>query len=313
MKEDIAFQNEDVLLKGTLTKPDAVGTYPVVIVAHTSSAGTRDYGVYQHLAGLLSSSGVAVFLFDRRGSGGSTGDFETATFLDLAADMQAAINCLKRRSDIDPKHIGLWGMSQGGWIAPLTASISADVSFVVAVSAVGVSPAEQMNYSAEFNLREKRFSEETIGQMLELRGLVNMYYRGDADRIALQEKLDMAHSEAWFSLAYLDETLPEDPAVSKWFQEMDFDPVPVMQKINVPVLLLYGERDPWVPIAKSIARWEEYCPNDVTLHQIKDANHFMVSIAQSGLRGDEGPQVDEYSTGLIRWVKQQVRQMPHSP
>lgn len=306
MKEEITFQNENVLLKGTLSKPDMTGPYPVVIVAHTSAAGTRDFGVYQHLADVLLDCGVAVFIFDRRGSGDSTGKFETATFFDLAADMQAAIDYLKLRSDIDPKHIGLWGMSQGGWIAPLTAANSGDVAFVIAISAVGVSPAEQMNFSAEYELREKKISEKTISQMLELRGLVDDYFRGIANRSEVQDKLNEFRNEAWLSLAYLDGPLPEDPTAVKWYQEMDFDPIPSIQKINVPVLLLYGECDPWVPIAKSIARWEEFGPKDLTIHQIKGANHFMISIAQSGIRGDKGPQVEEYSIILTQWVKQQV-------
>jgi hypothetical protein len=171
MQEEITFRNENVLLKGTLTKPDIDDPCPVVIVTHTSNHGHRDFGVYQHLTNLLPTRGTAVFLYDRRGSGASTGDFETASFFDLAADAQAAIDLLKSRSDIDAKHIGVWGMSQGGWIAPLTASKSADISFIIAVSAVGVTPAEQMNYSAEFELREKGYSEDALKQMSELRSL----------------------------------------------------------------------------------------------------------------------------------------------
>lgn len=306
MKEDITFQNDDVILNGTLTKPDTTGPYPVVIAAHTSAAGTRDFGVYQHLAQVLPPCGVAVFLFDRRGSGKSTGKFETASFFDLAADMQASIDILKLRSDIDTKQIGLWGMSQGGWIAPLTAVKSADVAFVAAISAAGVSPAEQMSYSAEFELREKGFSDKAISQMLKLRGLVDDYFRGSAKRAELQEKLNVYRNEAWFSLAYLDGPLPENPTTEKWYQEMDFDPIPSIQNIDVPVLLLYGERDPWVPIPKSIARWEEFGPKDLTIHQIKDANHFMISISDSGLQGDQGPLVEEYSTILTQWMKQQI-------
>jgi pimeloyl-ACP methyl ester carboxylesterase len=306
MIEEINFHNGDVLLNGTLTKPEAMGTYPVVIAAHTSGAGTRDFGVYQHLADILPPCGVAVFLFDRRGSRKSTGNFETATFFDLASDIQAAIDHLKLRSDIDPKRIGLWGMSQGGWIAPLVAANSNDVSFIIAVSAAGVSPAEQMDYSAEFELREKGFSDKEIKQMLDLRGLVDNYCRGKADRSKVEEKLNAFRGETWFSLAYLDGPLPEDPTVIKWFQEMDYDPIPAIKKLDVPVLLLYGERDPWVPIAESIARWKEYGPKDLTTHQIKDGNHFMISIAHSDIRGEEGPQVEEYSTILTQWVKEQV-------
>jgi pimeloyl-ACP methyl ester carboxylesterase len=306
MKEDINFQNGDAILNGTLAKPEVTGPYPIVVIAHTSAAGTRDFGVYQHLASVLPTCGVAVFIFDRRGSGKSTGEFESATFFDLAADIQAAIDNLKLRIDINSKQIGLWGMSQGGWIAPLTAAESTDVAFVIGISAVGVSPAKQMNYSAEYELRENGFSIKAIRQMLELRGLVDDYFRGIANRSEVQEKLNVFRDEAWFSLAYLNGPLPEDPTTSKWNQEMDFDPIISIQKIKVPVLLLYGERDPWVPITKSIARWEEYGPKDLTIHQIKGANHFMKSIAYSGIRGDKGPQVEEYSTILTKWVKQQI-------
>jgi len=306
MKEEIIFRNKGVRLKGTLTKPDINNICPVVVVTHTSNAGRREFGVYQHLANLLSTRGIAVFLYDRRGSGESSGDFETATFFDLAADAQAAIDHLKLRSDIDPKHIGIWGMSQGGWIAPLTASKSADVAFIIAVSAVGVSPAEQMNYSAEYELREKGFPEEAIKRMLEFRGLVDEFYHGKADRSKVQERLDVFHKKSWFPFAYLDDYLPEDPTIEKWYQEMDFNPLPIIQDIHVPVLLLYGEQDPWMPILKSIAVWKEHGPDDLTIRQIRDANHFMVSIAHSGIRGDEGPQVEEYSTVLIRWLKQRL-------
>jgi hypothetical protein len=63
------------------------------------------------LADLVPANGIAVFTYDRRGSGDSTGDFKTATFFDLAADAGAAIDHLKTRSDIDPKCIGVWDMS----------------------------------------------------------------------------------------------------------------------------------------------------------------------------------------------------------
>ena len=306
MKKEITFRNEDVLLKGTLTKPDIDRPCPVVIVTHTSNAGARDFGIYQHLAKLLPHHGIAVFLYDRRGSGDSTGNFATASFFDLATDAQAGINHLKLRSDIDPEHIGVWGMSQGGWIAPLTASKSAEAAFVIAISAVGVSPAEQMNYSAEYDLREQGFPKESIRQMLELRGLVDDFFRGKADRSKVVEKLDVFRKEAWFPFAYLDGGLPEDPTVEKWHQKMDFDPLPIIRGVNVPGLLLYAERDPWVPIDKSIAVWKEYGPDDLTIQQIKDANHFMISIPHAGIRGDEGPQVEAYSIILTQWLKQQL-------
>jgi pimeloyl-ACP methyl ester carboxylesterase len=307
-QEEISVENKEIILKGTLAKPDMTAPYPVVVATHTSHAGTRDFGVYQHLAELLTAHGVAVFLFDRRGSGESSGSFETATFSDLAADVRGAINCLKSRDDIDARRIGLWGMSQGGWIAPLVTAESKDVTFLIAVSAVGVSPAEQMNYSAEYQLREKGYSPDAVSQMLALRGIVDAYYRGDAARSAAQARLDAKRSEPWFPLAYLSPTLPDDPAVAKWYQEMDYDPRPVMQEVRVPVLLIYGEIDPWVPIEKSVSQWRKFGPEDTTVKHIKDANHFMISIDQSGAYESEGEIVTAYSDVLTQWLKQFLEQ-----
>jgi alpha-beta hydrolase superfamily lysophospholipase len=169
--EEIHFQNDAATLAGTLYLPDSGSLHPVLTVAHAASAGTRDFGVYRHLARVLPEEGIGVFVFDRRGSGSSGGKFETASFFDLASDIQAAISRLKLRHDVDVKNLGIWGMSQGGWIAPLAASQSGDVAFIIAVSAPAVSPAEQMDYSARFELSENGFSREDIAQMLALRAL----------------------------------------------------------------------------------------------------------------------------------------------
>lgn len=306
LSEAIAFQNKEITLRGTLSLPSSGGPHPALVVAHTSHAGARDFGVYQHLAQVLPGHGVAVFIFDRRGSGESGGDFKTASFHDLAADVQAALDQLKLRPDMDAGRLGVWGMSQGGWIAPLAASESADVAFVSAVSASGVSPAQQMNYSAEFALRENGFSEEVIAKMLALRALVDDAYRGTADPQVVQEELDSYKGEAWYPLAYLDKTLPESPAETKWALEMDFDPSPMMRKVTVPVLLLYSEIDPWIPVAESIERWVESGPQGITVRKIGDANHFMISIEQAGIVADSGKIVAAYTDALTEWIVRQV-------
>jgi pimeloyl-ACP methyl ester carboxylesterase len=302
---EIRFQNGSVHLVGTLSRPDLPGPNPVVIAAHTSAAGTRDFPVYRHLASTLMEAGISVFLFDRRGSGESTGVFETASFFDLSSDIQAAIDVLRSHPEVDAQRMGLWGMSQGGWIAPLAASRSTDISLVIAVSAAGVSPAKQMNYSAEYALRENGFSDVAVAAMLELRQLIDDYYRGKAKRYRVEMAVHAAHQEEWFPLAYLRDSLPLDPSATKWYQEMDFDPIPVMERLKMPVLLLFGERDPWIPISESISSWREYCPEDLTIQRIISANHFMMPIHKVGLRGDTGYPVVAYACALTEWLKLQ--------
>ncbi|HET8576787.1 MAG TPA: prolyl oligopeptidase family serine peptidase [Methylomirabilota bacterium] len=64
-----------------------------------------------------------------------------------SADALAGVAALKARKEVDPRRIGLLGISQGGWIAPLAATRSADVAFVVTLSGPAVSVGEEIEYS----------------------------------------------------------------------------------------------------------------------------------------------------------------------
>jgi Predicted hydrolase of the alpha/beta superfamily len=76
--------------------------------------------------------------YDKRGVGESTGDWNAATYEDLAGDAVAAVEYLKTRRDIDAAQIGLLGISQAGWIMPLAAVRSKDVAFLISISGAGV-------------------------------------------------------------------------------------------------------------------------------------------------------------------------------
>ena len=79
-------------------------------------------------ARFLIRHGIAVLGYDKRGVGGSTGNWNTASFDDLADDVVAAFAYLKARGDIDGRQIGLLGVSQGGWIMPLAAVRAKDIA-----------------------------------------------------------------------------------------------------------------------------------------------------------------------------------------
>jgi hypothetical protein len=92
----------------------------------------------------LQKNGVAVLLPDKRGSEKSEGDWHTSSFEDLATDTLAAIDFLKNQNMVDVSRIGIVGMSQGGWIAPIVVSESPDVEFVISVVGSSVTTYEQV-------------------------------------------------------------------------------------------------------------------------------------------------------------------------
>lgn len=154
--EQVSFSNGAVKLSGTLYLPAGNERHAALVVFHAANGGTRDFHAYRHLTTALPAAGIAVLVFDRRGSGASTGDFTTATFKDLAGDGLAGIALLKKRRDIDPLRIGVWGVSQGGWLAPLAATLSRDVAFVVSVSVPGGRPPKQTDYDPLITLTKVR-------------------------------------------------------------------------------------------------------------------------------------------------------------
>ena len=76
--------------------------------------------------------------YDKRGVGASTGDWNAATLDDLADDTVAAFDYLKARPEIDPRQIGLLGISQAGWIMPIAGVRAKDVAFIINISGAGV-------------------------------------------------------------------------------------------------------------------------------------------------------------------------------
>ena len=197
-------------------------------------------------------------------------------------------------------------MSQGSWLAPFAATLSEDIAFLIVVSGATVTPAEQMIYSATFALEENGFIEAEIDEMCTLRRLYNNYYRNKASRAATQKRLKEAESQAWFPFSYMSTDLPDDVETTKWHKTLDFDPGTFVDRVEVPTLLVYGEIDPWIPVSKSISQWRKGKTTNLTIKQIKDANHFMLTISSSGIDGDKGTVSSQYQQIMVNWLKEHV-------
>ncbi|HME57144.1 MAG TPA: alpha/beta fold hydrolase, partial [Terracidiphilus sp.] len=131
---DVVFHNGDVMLSGTMYIPRGGGVHPAIVMLQGSGPETR-WGANRFWADYFGRRGIATLIYDKRGSGKSTGDWRTSDFNALAGDALAGINFLARQAGIDPKRIGIHGHSQGASIAPLVASQSETVAFVLADAA----------------------------------------------------------------------------------------------------------------------------------------------------------------------------------
>jgi len=132
------FTNGDVRLSYRLDLPERRGPVGAVVFGHGSGEQTK--GSCRFLADRFLARGLATLCFDKRGVGESTGTFvfvgakdSIPVFDDLASDMAAGVAFLRTRPEIDPKRIGLAGVSQAGWIIPLAAQKSHPAFMVLMV------------------------------------------------------------------------------------------------------------------------------------------------------------------------------------
>lgn len=297
-EEEIQFANGDLRLLGSLLIPAGRGPYPAIILIHGSSTPSRDD--FRFYADLFVRNGIATLIYDKRGTGSAQGGMSQVDLRDLAGDVTAAIGLLKGRSDIDSRRIGLWGHSQGGWVAPIAATRDKSVAFVVGFSAPGVTYADLDKYANASRLRVRGFDSHEIDQATAALRRVDDYVRNGGRASDLQAFLDRTHRTRWASSTTLPRQAPTAEQIRSWlrWRNLDLDPADYWRNVQVPVLLLYGERDDVVPVAVSAERIRGALMNagnsQVTIRIFRGEGHTI-----------SGSQ--EFLDVMVNWVLQATR------
>jgi pimeloyl-ACP methyl ester carboxylesterase len=264
------------------------GGEKALVALHGAGAGTRDFVLYEHLHAALPPAGIGVVTFDRRGEGESTGDSSRGRFQVQARDALAV------REALDVEQVGMWGFSQGGWIAPLAASLSDRVAFVVGVASTGVTPSAQMMYATARQLRLAGYGTDVVTRAVDLRRrFEDSVHDRPVDEDALRVDLLAALDEDWFSHLWLPPGLLDEEGKRLWIEEMDFDPEPIFARVRVPALLFFGEQDSWSPVPESVETWRRAKP---------DAEVAVIAGAEHDLTYPDGTIAPEYERRLVDWL-----------
>ena len=306
---ELQFNNGRTALSGTLYAPQLPGKAPAVIVLHAASVPTRDQALYRHLIQALPPLGIAVFVYDRRGSGKSGGTLADSDYEALADDAIAAQRMLGRDARIDPRRIGFWGLSQGGWLSLLAAARSPEAAFAIAISAPMTTPDVQMNFAVANILRIKGYPEADVEMAVAARTAVDEFERGRLDRATAQARLDAVIDKPWFALTYLDKTFA-DPGKSRWAKEIRHDPLKTLDSVHAPALVIYGAQDPWVPakLSADILRKNAAQYPNIDTAVIAGADHDMMLSAPLEFQIDpkafraQAPDAPEYFSLMAAWL-----------
>jgi pimeloyl-ACP methyl ester carboxylesterase len=294
-EEEVTYANKEagVVLAGTLTMPRGSGPFPAVILIAGTGPHTRDAEMCGHktmlvLADHLTRQGIAVLRFDKRGCGVSSGSFELATSLDFANDVQAGIQYLKSRKEINAKQIGLIGHSEGGTVASIVIAKSQDVAFVVMLASTGVNGEEVLYEEYILFAQAMGEAEEAITKGHKLLSQMVAIVKKEADieiarkkirtlRTEYLEKLSEAQRKS-YQTSTLNEFVEFLMSYFHWLRFfLTFEPTTALKMIQVPVLALFCERDLLVPPKQNLLPFrkalEESGNNDCTILQMPELNH----------------------------------------
>ncbi|MFE1591884.1 alpha/beta hydrolase family protein [Nocardia sp. NPDC058705] len=284
--EDVTYRNGDITIAGTLTEPEGSGPFPAMLMITGSGPQDRNeelagHRPFQLLADTFTRAGYAVLRTDDRGVGGTSGVLDDATYPDLAADVAAGVAFLRSRSEIDPARVGLFGHSEGGYLAPLVAAKpDSNIAFAVLMAGPSVLGAEVLIEQNKVVMAAAGASQEEIDAQV----------RYLTEWSALLRAGDTAGAKA-YSQQHND-SLPEgqrapqaavDSLNTPYMSALiTYDPKPALEALRIPVLAFFGGTDQQVIATQNEPPMRAALTGDpdATVHTFPGLNHLMQPSAE---------------------------------
>jgi len=266
-------------------------------------SGTRDD--WKDEADRFAAVGVATLSYDKPGVGGSEGDWTSQSFDDRAREALCAVRSLQDTAGIESTCVGLLGGSQGGWIAPMAAARSAQVAFVVTLSAAGVSPRDQDLFRLDRQLRRIGLGEAEIDEALVAWHIADDDLRQGRAPVAIVERQRAFRERRWYSYMVFD-----DVAVVGFIEQIwRFDPVPYLERCRCPLLAMWGEEADLVPVRSSREIFDRALRkarnNRVSLRVFAGADHDLRSLG-------DGKEIAGLVELIANWIEEAVGEGVHA-
>lgn len=307
-RENVKFQNGDVTLTGTFFLPTTPGPHPAL--ALVPGSGDILHVGYPFFADFFARRGIASLLYYKRGTNGSTGNWHDVGFEELAVDATAGVHWLQARKDVDPKRVGLFGVSQAGWVAPMAASKSKDIAFLIILSGGGVTVEREGYWDPKYLLKKRGFSAPDVDDAISYYKLSNQVTRTGEGYDALMKKFGEIRPKPWFPL--LGVTLPAPPNHSSrvWYKRViDIDHVPIVKSLDLPALWVYGDDDgdfPSMDAAPIIEKIKSESKKDFEIKIYHEADHFIHVPPPAGSPMPFRKFADGFLDAMDSWLKAKI-------
>lgn len=287
---ELIIQNtkDNIQLAGTLTLPDSIGMYPIVVLISGSGSQDRDETIFGHkpflvLADYLTRNGIGVLRFDDRHYRKPPELLFNTTPDDIANDVESCINFLQSHNHVLKNSIGLIGHSEGGLSASIVAARNSDLAYIVLLASSGIE-GEEIIYAQTMAIFETLTEEEKKEQVELRRELINVLKIEPDKEIAIEMLSEILNRDLSITIQHeVADTIQEiENSIEIFNSDMfrffiSYDPVNDLRKITCPVLALIGEKDIQVssqenlPVIESILK--ESGNDNYMVKEIPNVNH----------------------------------------
>jgi uncharacterized protein len=283
-QREVTFASGEIRLAGSLVVPRGDGPFPALVFVHGS--GPQSAAASRIDADRFARSGIATLAYDKRGVGGSQGDWRRVGFDELAGDVLAAVHFLRNVPRILSDKVGLFGVSQAGWGIPLAASRSDEIAFIVPVSGGAVTPTQQEAWRRRQNLEFQHVDERFI----------------ELGRKAAVMAFD------WQRLHQTGRTPLPNPFADDQLN-MYHDAPAVLREVRQPALAIFGGHDTLTPPYESASIWAAAFArrgaSDFSVRVFPEGTHGILVAEKTGSPFEvlsRPRQVSGYFDTIVAWI-----------
>jgi dienelactone hydrolase len=304
----VRFPGDGLELAGDIVLPESDPPHPGVVMLHGAGQGERDF--YRTTAERFAEEGMASLIFDRRGHGESGGPRDMDLFV-LGHDAAAAWRFLAQQPEVDPSRVGLWGYSNGAWVASLAAAELPEAAFLVLAGAAGVTPGRAEAYRRAQDLLAQGIAPETVTAVERawtlIFGYIGMGSPGNHPGEELARLAAVIGADAALGGIAVPEFVRERPeldsvphfdrpplngpldALAGDSPDMAYDPIPTLMSLRCPTLVVLAEHDANVPPDESLRQFRLVAKSrpDVRVEMLSGAGHSFTATPVSERNGGE--------------------------
>ncbi len=314
--EEVTIPAGDFTLAGTFLAPDGSPPYPAVLMLHGSGPERRGDPGTHATANALLRNGLAVLMYDKRGTGASGGSFDEALYADFIDDALAALDYLVSRADVDPSGIGLHTVSESGWFGPEIAVRDGRVAFLFTKVGCPLSWIETVAWEARNDYVADGVPASEVDRLVDLAqrrwsyvidAAADPALASGARRDALNREIAALRASVPGAADAMNPSLPDWDAgyYRSLAADWSYDPRPWLEGLEIPQYYTYGGRDVNVPTEDCVAYLDALVARtgrDITVQVFPEAGHSLfhwTGLLQQGF-------VPGYLDAVGRWSAEQA-------